>query len=50
MRLFDLQKSTYLLFRLAPGILYNGEALDVKKTFVASLFVPLKQTTLTQFS
>jgi hypothetical protein len=50
MRLFDLQKSTWLLFRLAPGILINEEALDVKKHFVVRLFVPFKQTTRAQFS
>jgi len=38
--LFDLQKSTWLLFRIAPGILNNEEALDVKKGFVVRLFVP----------
>jgi hypothetical protein len=44
-RLFDLQKSTCSLPRLAPGKLYNEEALDVKKDFVVRLFDPLKQTT-----
>jgi len=39
-RLFDLQKSTCSLPRLAPGKLYNEEALDVKKDFVVRLFVP----------
>ena len=41
MRLFDLQKSTWLIFRLAPGILNNEEALDVKMDLRVGLFVPL---------
>jgi hypothetical protein len=48
--LFDLQKSIQLLFRLAPGILNNEEALEVKNGFRPELFDPLKQTIRAQFS
>jgi hypothetical protein len=48
--LFDLQKSIGLLFPLAPGILNNEEALDVKMGLRVELFDPLEQTIRAQFS
>jgi hypothetical protein len=50
LELFDLQKSIRLLSPLAPGILNNEEALDVKLSPWGELFDPLKQTIRAPFS